>query len=133
VPGLFRSSDSTRTWTRLDDERHQYGTIHQVAGDPRVAGRVFLATEGRGVIYGDDKAMSVGIGARTSPAAASLRRIGSTLVSKNAIELLDLRGRVVRRSTPTADGFQLSLGSLSGGLYYAKAGHELLPIVHSRR
>jgi len=133
VSGLFRSSDSARTWTRLDDANHQYGTVHSVTGDPRIPGRVFLTTEGRGVVYGDDKSLAVGIAPRTSPVGQSLRRIGDVLEAENAIELLDLRGRVVRRSTPTTHGFQLSMSSMPGGLYYAKAGREVLPVVYSRR
>jgi photosystem II stability/assembly factor-like uncharacterized protein len=51
--GLFRSDDVGVTWTRINDDQHQYGAISQVTGDPRVFGRVYFATSGRGIIYGE--------------------------------------------------------------------------------
>jgi len=53
VRGLFRSDDSGITWTRINDDEHQYGAISHVTGDPRIPGRVYFATSGRGIIYGD--------------------------------------------------------------------------------
>jgi hypothetical protein len=51
--GILRSDDAGVTWTRIDDDAHQFGYISHVSGDPRVAGRVYLGTGGRGIIYGD--------------------------------------------------------------------------------
>lgn len=51
--GLFRSDDAGETWVRINDDQHQYGYISQVTGDPRIYGRVYFATGGRGVIYGE--------------------------------------------------------------------------------
>jgi xyloglucan-specific exo-beta-1,4-glucanase len=54
VRGIFRSDDSARTWTRLNDDRHQYGMTSQaLTGDPRVYGRVYVGTNGRGIMYRD--------------------------------------------------------------------------------
>ena len=53
VSGVFRSDDSGNNWTRINDDQHQYGSISHVTGDPRIHGRVYFATSGRGVIYGD--------------------------------------------------------------------------------
>jgi hypothetical protein len=50
--GFYRSDDTGATWTRINDDKHQYGYINHMIGDPRVYGRVFLATSGRGIIYG---------------------------------------------------------------------------------
>ena len=52
--GLFRSVDAGATWVHINDEQHQYGFISRVTGDPRIFGRVYFATSGRGVIYGDE-------------------------------------------------------------------------------
>jgi photosystem II stability/assembly factor-like uncharacterized protein len=54
VEGLFRSTDAGSTWTRINDDQHQYGMISHVTGDPRIFGRVYFATSGRGIIYGDE-------------------------------------------------------------------------------
>lgn len=50
--GFYRSDDEGGTWKRINDAQHQYGYINQMVGDPRVFGRVFLATSGRGIVYG---------------------------------------------------------------------------------
>lgn len=54
VRGIFRSTDRGATWTRVNDDAHQWGwTGAAITGDPRVHGRVYVATNGRGVVYGD--------------------------------------------------------------------------------
>jgi hypothetical protein len=54
VRGIFRSDDSAATFVRINDGRHQYGAANTaITGDPNVYGRVYLGTNGRGVIYGD--------------------------------------------------------------------------------
>ena len=51
--GVFRSTDEAHTWTRINDDRHQWGLILQITGDPRIFGRVYVGTHGRGILYGD--------------------------------------------------------------------------------
>jgi hypothetical protein len=54
ITAVYRSDDEARTWVRINDERHQWGwTGQSIAGDPRVYGRVYLATNGRGIQYGE--------------------------------------------------------------------------------
>ena len=53
VEGVFRSDDEGKKWLRLNDDAHRYTQIDVVAGDPRVFGRVYLGTNGRGILYGD--------------------------------------------------------------------------------
>ncbi|HEY1787559.1 MAG TPA: cellulase [Verrucomicrobiae bacterium] len=53
LSGIYRSDDEGRTWLRLNDAEHQFGWISKLTGDPRVFGRVYLATTGRGIIYGE--------------------------------------------------------------------------------
>ncbi|MFI2436969.1 cellulose binding domain-containing protein [Streptomyces sp. NPDC018693] len=61
VRGIFRSTDKGATWTRINDDAHQWGwTGAAITGDPRVYGRVYVATNGRGVIYGDTSDTSGG-------------------------------------------------------------------------
>jgi photosystem II stability/assembly factor-like uncharacterized protein len=52
-PGIFRSIDEARSWVRINDDQHQWGLILQIAGDPRISGRVYVGTHGRGIFYGD--------------------------------------------------------------------------------
>ncbi|MET7896684.1 cellulose binding domain-containing protein [Streptomyces mirabilis] len=54
VRGIFRSTDEGASWTRINDDAHQWGwTGGAITGDPRIYGRVYIATNGRGIIYGD--------------------------------------------------------------------------------
>ncbi|MGC0336573.1 cellulose binding domain-containing protein [Streptomyces sp. SLBN-8D4] len=63
VRGIFRSTDKGASWTRINDDAHQWGyTGAAITGDPRVYGRVYVATNGRGVIYGDTSDTSGGGG-----------------------------------------------------------------------
>lgn len=54
VRGIYRSDDAGRSWVRINDDRHQYAwTGAAITGDPRVYGRVYVSTNGRGVVYGE--------------------------------------------------------------------------------
>ena len=51
---IWRSDDEGRTWVRINDEAHEYGRRFRViTGDPRVYGRVYVGTDGRGIVYGN--------------------------------------------------------------------------------
>jgi len=52
--GIWRSTDEGQSWSRINDDAHQWGwTGKSITGDPDVYGRVYIATNGRGLIYGD--------------------------------------------------------------------------------
>ena len=54
VYGIYRSDNAGASWVRINDDQHQYGSINEaITGDPRVYGRVYVSTNGRGIIYGD--------------------------------------------------------------------------------
>jgi hypothetical protein len=53
VEGIFRSTDAGQTWLRVDDDTHRFGWIGVLTGDPRVFGRVYLGSNGRGVILAE--------------------------------------------------------------------------------
>ncbi len=55
VWGTYRSDDAGATWQRIDDPQHQFSWINCLTGDPRLYGRVYLGTGGRGILYGDPR------------------------------------------------------------------------------
>lgn len=50
---IYRSTDEGQTWTQINDFDHQYGSYNIITGDPRIFGRVYLGTGGRGIVEGD--------------------------------------------------------------------------------
>jgi photosystem II stability/assembly factor-like uncharacterized protein len=50
---IYRSDDAGTNWVRINDDAHRFGWIAAISGDPRIYGRAYLGTEGRGVLYGD--------------------------------------------------------------------------------
>jgi len=50
--GLWRSDDEGASWTRINDDAHQFGDIQGVAGDLLEYGVVYIAPHGRGVLVG---------------------------------------------------------------------------------
>jgi xyloglucan-specific exo-beta-1,4-glucanase len=60
VRGIYRSTDAGATWTRINDAQHQYAsTGGAITGDPRVFGRVYLSTNGLGIVYGEPSGSTV--------------------------------------------------------------------------
>jgi hypothetical protein len=54
VRGIFRSDDQGATWHRLNDNQNQwFWTGATITGDPDVHGRVYIGTNGRGIVVGD--------------------------------------------------------------------------------
>lgn len=51
--GFYKSHDGGTSWIRINDDNHQYGDIRSISGDPRVYGRIYVATGTRGLIFGD--------------------------------------------------------------------------------
>lgn len=55
--GIYRSDDKGEKWVRLNDSQHLFGNLNGsngfITGDSNVYGRVYLATNGRGIIMGD--------------------------------------------------------------------------------
>ena len=54
ITAVYRSDDEAKSWVRINDDQHQWGWIGAtITGDPRIHGRVYVATNGRGVQYGE--------------------------------------------------------------------------------
>jgi hypothetical protein len=53
VEGIFRSDDGGESWREISDAQHAYSNSNHVTGDPRIYGRVYVGTPGRGIVFGD--------------------------------------------------------------------------------
>lgn len=55
--GVYRSIDGGSSWVRINDDENQWGWIGaDIEGDPDLFGRVYIATNGLGIVVGDDDA-----------------------------------------------------------------------------
>lgn len=115
VTGIFRSDDVGVTWIRINDDQHQFGlATGAITGDPRVYGRVYLANNGRGVIFGElsgtatpDFALSA------APASVSVAR-GATATSTITVSPLSgFTGAVALSATGLPAGVTASFSALS--------------------
>jgi xyloglucan-specific exo-beta-1,4-glucanase len=53
LKAVWRSDDAGESWLRINDDQHQWGTrFRALAADPRIFGRVYVGTDGRGIFYG---------------------------------------------------------------------------------
>jgi hypothetical protein len=53
--GMYCSRDAGASWTRINDDAHQYGGPGDgqfVVGDMNAAGVVYMSTAGRGIVFG---------------------------------------------------------------------------------
>ncbi|MEO3813543.1 cellulose binding domain-containing protein [Sphaerisporangium sp. B11E5] len=108
VRGVYRSDDTGATWVRINDDQHQYGNIGEaLTGDPRIYGRVYIGTNGRGVIYGDrtggttpDTTAPTRPG---TPTASSITSSGATLSWTASTDDTGVTGYDVYREAGTTD------------------------------
>jgi len=53
VWGVHRSDDAGATWTRFNDDAHQFGGIGVIAADQGIYGRIYISGTGRGMLFSD--------------------------------------------------------------------------------
>ena len=51
--GFWRSTDYGKSWVLISNGRQHFGDIISILGDPRVFGRLYIATGSRGLFYGE--------------------------------------------------------------------------------
>ena len=85
VRGVFKSEDIGASWLRINDDQHQYAFIGTaLTGDPRVYGRVYIGTNGRGIIVGDSAPVSLPV-----PSAPTGLTAGAVSTSQINLTWLD--------------------------------------------
>ncbi|AEI42763.1 Ig-like domain-containing protein [Paenibacillus mucilaginosus] len=54
--GFYRSEDEGASWIRMNDDQHQFANaVETITGDGQVYGRVYIGTNGMGIVRGDIK------------------------------------------------------------------------------
>lgn len=53
IYGIYRSDDEGTSWVRINTAEQQFGGANQIIGDPRVYGRAYIGTHGRGILVGE--------------------------------------------------------------------------------
>jgi len=82
--GVYRSTDLGETWTLLNDDNHQWGVYNsKVIGDPNIFGGGYIATNGRGVVVGDDTSVTGKSSGNSSPKTTTKKRTTTTKASSS--------------------------------------------------
>lgn len=52
--GVYQSIDGGETWKKINDDTERWGNVNKkICGDPKVYGRCYISTNGRGIIMGN--------------------------------------------------------------------------------
>lgn len=97
VKGIWQSIDEAGSWTRIDDDRHQYGSLSNgnfVRGDANIFGIVYRSTAGRGIAVRYPLSITTVAEKRKSP-GRSLHIIDRAINSGYFVNSYTLDGRLV--------------------------------------
>ncbi len=115
VEGLYRSIDKGATWTRVNDDSHNYGGLgngNMISGDWSHFGRVYMSTPGRGITYGYLPDEDTGIETNLKDSHLTTGYVFDSTISLNYDEEVDftiysLSGQIVEKGR----GFSLNVGN----------------------
>lgn len=128
--GIYRSTDKGETWTRVNDDAHQFGgpgNGNFVQGDMNTFGVVYMSTVGRGLVVGAPEGVEI-----TTKVAELAKRgaLESSLLEKNRslhvnvtgaqkVVLLNAVGKVVVSAFASANTV-VDLKKIPAGAYLAR-------------
>jgi hypothetical protein len=131
--GIYQSIDKGTTWTRINNDNYQYGALNfAITGDMRNYGIVYVATNGRGIVYNDITSgiRLIGAGIKNDKEFNITRREKILISPEDAsFSLFNVRGMLVRRSLKNGTQSIINLNGLCPGLYVARLG-QLSKIVN---
>jgi xyloglucan-specific exo-beta-1,4-glucanase len=85
VRGMFVSTDKGATWTRVNDNAHQFGGTTIIFGDMNIFGRVYMSgVSGRGVIYFDAPTTPTSSPTANFSASTTSPCVGATVIFTDA-------------------------------------------------
>lgn len=117
VRGIFRSDDVGATWIRINDDQHQFAlATSAITGDPRVYGRVYLASNGRGVIYGEPTGVATpDFALSATPSSVSVAPGASVTSTIRVSALSGFNGVVALTASGLPTGVTASFSPVSAG------------------
>jgi len=127
VLGIHRSDDMGTTWTRINDDAHEFGgpgNGNFVMGDRNVYGRAFMSTAGRGIVY-SDKNSNTGF---FSPQQERVTKFypnptDNLLYSSESAKLIEIFGLSGVKLNETNQS-EIYVGQLKNGCYIARLTTE---------
>ena len=123
VLGIHRSDDMGITWTRINDDAHEFGgpgNGNFVMGDRNVYGRAFMSTAGRGIVY-SDKNSNTGFFSPQQERVTKFYPIPTDKVlysreSAKRIEIFGLSGVKLNETNQS----EIYVGQMKNGCYIAR-------------
>ncbi|KAL0580288.1 hypothetical protein V5O48_001705 [Marasmius crinis-equi] len=112
--GYFRSDDAGVNWVKINDAAHGFGSAgsNVLTADPRIYGRVYIGTNGRGIFYGDASGSAP---PPTTTVASTTRTTtsGASTTSQNTSQTTRAT-TTTTSSSPTSTGVQTAYGQCGG-------------------
>ncbi|KAJ7130085.1 hypothetical protein C8R43DRAFT_957273 [Mycena crocata] len=114
--GYFRSDDMGINWVQIDDAAHGFGSAsaNSLTADPRIYGRVYIGTNGRGIFFGDAS------GAAPPPTATASNTVASSTTTVRSSTTTTVSSTTSRSASttssapPTSTGTQTAFGQCGG-------------------
>lgn len=95
--GYFRSDNEGSSFVQINDAAHGFGSAasNVLTGDPRIYGRVYIGTNGRGVFYGDIS------GSVTSTTSSSSSTSSTSSTSKSSTTITTTSSKTTTTTSTT--------------------------------
>ena len=103
---MFRSDNGGSAWIRINDDAHQYGNMGEaLAGDPRIFGRVYLGTNGRGILYADRQGPDPSVPPSSPPPSLASAELAAALLAPAELTAALLASAVVAATVLPSTGW----------------------------
>ncbi|KAF8213350.1 hypothetical protein K438DRAFT_1803829 [Mycena galopus ATCC 62051] len=124
--GYFRSDDGGVNWIQINDAAHGFGSASSncISGDPRIYGRVYIGTNGRGIFYGDTagaappptssvSSTSTKSTSSTSTVSTTTTKSTTTTITTTSVKSTSTSSTTTS-SAPASTGTQTAFGQCGG-------------------